>query len=518
MFDDIVSMGEWETVSSFEALLSQGVDSVHPMVLRALRRADLSEALTAANRAYSQAGPRDLDVSMTYAILLLHRGLVDEAMGVLKRTLLTHAGAVGPQLLQIDALLAKQQNDRATDLMEGLEQIDVQDPRVWSYLGDRFLDVERVENARGCYERAVRYDTQDPGVCLKLAHIYLEFDRPHEAAQLFQQAGALAPSDLVIWNSVADSWFHVEEWEKAKEAYKRVLKLDPQDVRACVYLGLSHQELGNLDKALRCFQKACRIDSDDLENWLNVGHIQLRMRLAENARVTFQAVLDKESDNVEAINGIVVAAYELGDLDLALTYSRRGVEVDPERADSQYNLGIVCLDLCDFEQAEASFRTAVRLSPEDGQFLACLALTLLHRVRIDDALKLVNKAMSLGFDSVSAFGDFVPVLLRLGEREDVQIFLEQIDTGEAWVSVMLSFVECVALALEGADERFGPAVESFMTCAQAHSGCLPVDVDLDEFARLVAGLEVHVADEVAQMIAVLEGRRELNCAMSQSNL
>ncbi len=80
MFDDIVSMGEWETVSSFEALLSKGVDSVHPMVLRALRRADLSEALTAANRAYSQEGPKDLDVSMTYAILLLHRGLVDEAM------------------------------------------------------------------------------------------------------------------------------------------------------------------------------------------------------------------------------------------------------------------------------------------------------------------------------------------------------------------------------------------------------------------------------------------------------
>jgi tetratricopeptide (TPR) repeat protein len=108
--------------------------------------------------------------------------------------------------------------------------------------------------------------------------------------------------------------------------------------------GLLELRRDDVGRALTMFERAVQIKADYPEARLNVGNIVLGFRKYEYARDQFQAVLATQPKNYDAQVGLGIALRGLGDLDAAEAAYKQAAELDPQQGDAVYNLGVLYKD------------------------------------------------------------------------------------------------------------------------------------------------------------------------------
>ncbi len=119
----------------------------------------------------------------------------------------------------------------------------------------------------------------------------------------------------------------------------------------------------------------------------------------EAALAIMQKIIELKPDHAAALNFV---GYSWADtkvnLDQALEYIRRAIELKPENGYIHDSLGWVYYRLGKLEQALKELETATRLSPEDPAILDHLGDVYLESGRVRDALHAYKKALKLSTD------------------------------------------------------------------------------------------------------------------------
>nr|WP_321466867.1 tetratricopeptide repeat protein [uncultured Desulfobulbus sp.] len=119
----------------------------------------------------------------------------------------------------------------------------------------------------------------------------------------------------------------------------------------------------------------------------------------EAALAIMQKIIELKPDHAAALNFV---GYSWADtkvnLDQALDYIRRAIELKPENGYIHDSLGWVYYRLGKLDQAIKELETAVKLSPEDAAILDHLGDAYLEGGRIRDALRAYKKALKLSKD------------------------------------------------------------------------------------------------------------------------
>ncbi len=495
---------------SLESLLERGISAVKPAILEALRVDDFSKALKLANEDYAASGPKDLDAALTYAILLSHRGLGEEALGVLRKTIQFHADAPALQLAQADALIAKDDFESATSLLEGLTHITNPDPRQLAYLGDLLMEVDKPTMALEIYERSLDLGYLDAGVAISVANIYRDEDQNYEAAEAFEMAGRIAPNDPYIWANAADAWMAANEFPNAIKAYRRATNLDPDLDRAWTYLAFAYLEVEDPEQALRAFKRASRLDPDNLGIMVNIGHTYLELGQPDEARQQYERVMQIEPDQLDAIHGLTAAAFELGDVEMAERMALAGVAADPGNPDAHYNLGVILLALHRTQQALDAFEMALEIADHDPRYLLSAAVATARLGDVDGAMEMAIEASSFLHDDATPAFEFLRDVISLLNTQNVLDFLESVEVQDRRWEAVAPIFEYLTHALRRSDEGQDQRVDAFVAAVSQYPELVPVFWDFEEIERLTLGLEDRQSDVVETMIAVLEGRKELD--------
>lgn len=496
--------------NSLAALLSNGLESLKTSTYRALRKDDVSVALKEANEEYAKKGPKDLDAALTYALILISRDLTEEAMNILRKVAEFHGHEPTTQLAQIDALLAKGDDEAARALMEGMSHVVFQDTRHLAYLGDLFMDAGEELRAFEMYMKALDQGSTDAEVASKAALLLGASGRAEEAAAMYERAADFDPEDPEHWFLAAESWMEVEEFKYAADAYKRVLKFDEENPRLWLFYGVALSEAGELHEALKAFDKARKLEPDEAEHWLNCAHLLMELGDMEAARRHYEKAALINPEDPEAVNGMVAAAFELGDVELAETLAKRAILMDPENPDSVYNLGVIQLAMNHTKDAEATFRTAITIDPDDPRYLSSLAMVLLRKSEVSEALQMAEQAHSQPeFDATSAF-EFTRDLMRFGGADHVLGFVGKVATLDPRWEAIRPLFEFLALALRRKEDGTQDRLLEFIAAIKEMPELIPIEWDFEEIERLATGLESGARDVLEMMVAVLEGRKELS--------
>jgi len=495
---------------TLSALLSDGIDSLKPSIRRSIRNDDLSAALKDANQEYALKGPRDLDAALTYAILLTYRELAEEAQGVLRRASEFHAHKPATQLAQIDALLARGDDEAALELMEGMSHVVFQKHRHIAYLGDLFLAVERESQALKAYTQALDQGSDDPQVASHAALLLSAAGQAEAAAEMYERAAKLAPEDPEHWFLAAEAWMEAEEFGFAARAYKKVLHFDEENPRLWLFYGVALSEAGELGEALKAFDKARKLDPMEPEHWLNCAHLLMELGDMEEARRHYEKAAELNPLDPEAVNGMVAAAFELGDVELAERLAERAIDMDPENPDGVYNLGVIQLAMNHIVDAEITFRQAIALDPDDMRYANSLAMVLLRKGNHAEALSLATQAANEpDFDATPAF-EFTRDLIRFAGADHVLEFVKEVKTLDPRWDVIRSLFEYLALALRRENEGMQLRLDTFIDALKSMPELIPVEWDMEELERLGLGLESEARNVLEMMIAVLDGRKDLS--------
>ena len=138
---------------------------------------------------------------------------------------------------------------------------------------------------------------------------------------------------------------------------------------AAFALALTHQSVGRLLQAEHIYASILEAAPDHPRAQYWLGAIDLRLDRHAVAEQRFRAVLRQMRDNVDALTGLSVALFELGQLAEAERMARRAVQVDASYALAHRCLGRILLHLSRHSEAAASYRRAVALDPNDASLM-----------------------------------------------------------------------------------------------------------------------------------------------------
>lgn len=499
-FEDAIDVAD--VVESMRALLPGGLEGLPNGLARALARDDYSDALAVARERWSKVGTKELGAALAYALLLGHRGLFDEARGVLGKALAAHEGEVSLQLAQAERLALEGRGGDALALLEGMRAVEIRDPRAWCFMGDLYLELGEIDDVIACYREALERSSQDIERAYRLARLLLERGEIFDGARYLEWAARLAVTEPRLWELAGDAWREAGEEEKAAGAYGRWTKLEEDEEGAWYARGSALAAAGELEAAREALRKAVRLDPFMVDAWVELGQVELERGFLDEAKRGYREALELEPGRVEALYGLMAAAYELGEMEYALEVAEDVTVRAPERADGHFNRGVLLAEVGRHEEAKEALERAVALEGEDAMAWASLAVT---RLRLGDEQGARDASASA--EQVAPGDSGVAMcwaqgLLTAGRYEEVREYIAGSgERGGEWemVSAVYEYVAC-ALSGGGVDEALG----RFERALTEHGGELPVVRDLEEVERLARVLGREERRRVESMVRRLE--------------
>lgn len=221
----------------------------------------------------------------------------------------------------------------AIDLLKEALDRTPNDPEPLTLLGRIYRDQSRPAAAAPLFERAVDEDPRTPARWQRVASAYLDADSLHRAAALAEEGRLIFPNRYELLHIEARARLRLGETQTARVQFQEALsQIDTAAVaskeRAALHagLGLAHQRLGHSQEANAAFETALRLDA------------------------RHPAVLSNYAYSL---------AQQAGQLDRALSFARRAVELDNHNSESLDVLGFVYFKRGDYDAARATFERAL---------------------------------------------------------------------------------------------------------------------------------------------------------------
>ncbi len=340
-------------------------------VLRALGRLD--EALEKSQEAVENC-PDDLEALTTHADALLATGQEGRVEELLREIALDDGAPREVAVLYAQALLSQERLTEGESYLLARAQIDSLDPEVASLRGRALLALGRTDEAIIEFKRTLRLDPWNRPVAGMLSRLLIALERPEEGVPILARMLSFSAGFEPEYVSLAAGYSMLGELDLAHAT-----------------LDTATAKLGETPAILRA-RGAAFFEGE---------------RLAE-AVETYERVLALEPDSVAALNFIAYTLADEGrDLEHALEYARRAVELEADNPLVRDTLGWAHFRMGDFEEARTELERAVELGGDNSVILEHLGDALLELGLHEEAVEIWSRALELAPDSES-------ILERLG--------------------------------------------------------------------------------------------------------
>jgi tetratricopeptide (TPR) repeat protein len=191
----------------------------------------------------------------------------------------------------------------------------------------------------------------------------------------------------------------------------------------------------------------------------------------EAAAAEWRKALEISPEDARAQNNLGFALANTGRIDEAVGHWRKAAEINPEYADVYRNLGRAMLRKGNFDEAAANWRKALELDPDDVETRDRLGFALLRQGRFEEASAHLRKAAALDPKDAEARYNLGVALLHQGGFDEAILHFRkaiELDPGNAQAYNDLGVSLLRKGRLQEAAASFEKAVESGRDYAQAH--------------------------------------------------
>ena len=140
----------------------------------------------------------------------------------------------------------------------------------------------------------------------------------------------------------------------------------------------------------------------------------------EEAETVYSGVLSRQPANFEALHLLGVLAHQMGDNVAAVDLIGKAVRVNSRNPAAYNHLGASLKALGRFEEAEKSYRTAIKLQPEFADPHYNLGNTLTALKRLQEAENSYKRALYLQPEYAEAYCNLGSLLVDLGRPEEAE--------------------------------------------------------------------------------------------------
>ncbi len=186
------------------------------------------------------------------------RGLYEKTLSAPKDATLHYNFAIE---LALDGFL-----DAAAGQLEGTVDLTEDSPETQAIvlfrLGNVYSDLERFDEAQGCYERALEQGYDPADVHYRLGTIS-DWDGDYATAQEHYHASLEAnPEHVASLSAMGTNLAHQEQYEEALGYYQRLNEVDPEDEENVFKIASILMTLGASEDAASAFERVIELDPE----------------------------------------------------------------------------------------------------------------------------------------------------------------------------------------------------------------------------------------------------------------
>ncbi len=304
-------------------------------------------------------------------------------------------------------------------------------PNALVALGNILLLKGDGSQAEGAFRKALSVDANNVSAHMGLGELYLgTYKKPDEAAAAFSRAVALNSASFNAHFSLASAFAAAKRFPEAIAEFDTAAKLEPNNPQPRHATGRIQASQKNFDAALESFTLALQasptflpalMDRADVlaekernaealadyekvigqqpanaDVWLKSGLILQRLQRNEDAAKAYQKALSFNPKLPLAYNNLAwLALQKNGDLDEALGWSRKAVDLAGSVPHFHDTLGWILRARGDLAKAQEALETATRLKPPQAESYYHLGIVLQERGNKKGAAAAFRQALQI---------------------------------------------------------------------------------------------------------------------------
>lgn len=359
-------------------------------------------------RPFRQAAPNSVEAIVLYAQSLYHLNQPFDAVLVLEELLGAQPDAV-PALKLYSALLSAVVRDeaKAEEVLLRCSRLAPNDSEVWQALGSYYLERQKSDAARRCFEQATRLAPAEPAFVAGLAAAHGQLNRPQAVAE-FKRAIKLnarsAKPNPSVYLMYAEYLLKQNRFAASIPLYTKALLLDPHSSNAYYGRAVAHEKLKILPRAEADALAALR----ESEKRRDAHQLLLRIYRAQKDQekmLKYVGLIEQLTEEeaarqavARALRTSLRAAEPLlreGKYAEAAPHYEEIIRLLPTFYESYFALGVCYSQTNRLQQAETSFKKYLSFQPLSADGHAALGILLLQQNRREEAQSKLERALQL---------------------------------------------------------------------------------------------------------------------------
>jgi TolB-like protein/DNA-binding winged helix-turn-helix (wHTH) protein/tetratricopeptide (TPR) repeat protein len=225
------------------------------------------------------------------------------------------------------------------------------------------------------------------------------------------------------------------EIEESIRYFEEAVKRDPRFAPAYVGVARANSALSTIfmgarpenarEAAMSAIRKALELDPDSAEAHVILADLQEQQWHWTEAEAEYRRALELNPSNPAAHNGLSGWMLRQGRADEALTWAKRGRELDP-LAVSGAEIGWILFQARRYDEALHELRSVLAIEPNDASILRYLGYVLIAKNQPEDAIPVLEKALTLSDRSPGIIGVLIRAYAHAGRRADALKLLAEL--------------------------------------------------------------------------------------------
>ena len=285
------------------------------------------------------------------------------------------------------------------------------DARVHNTRGVALLAMNRLDDAAQSFRRALELDSRHKKARQNMGETRRRQGRFVESIGWYRGVLDIDPDLAPAHAGMGAAQFRLGDYEQAVESLARAVSLRP-DVLPISAFGLLADALHRQrrhEEAIEIYRDVLKMDPDYVPAHAGIGYAFLRLKRYEEAVESLARAISLQSGspaNADRRVAMGRAFQELGRMETAEEHYARALEIDARNAEALDSLALLRFRQQRYEEAIRLYETLTENGEANAQIHANMGATLYHLDRPDEALRSLDRALSLD-----------PTLARTGFQE-----------------------------------------------------------------------------------------------------
>ena len=216
--------------------------------------------------------------------------------------------------------------------------------------------------------------------------------------------------------------------QDAIKSFETAIEIIPEAGQAYGSLSRCLLLSDDLDGAIETVTTGVAKDHNNFYLNMTAGEMYGSADDKESALIYYIKAVEIDSTNLTAIQQLAQTYYDLGEKELSLeTYENAISRITDniQKADFYYNLGVLNMQLGDFQQAEDNFSLAYDYNPDDIDALRGIAQTFENAEKWNRAEYFYRKLIDMEPQNPQHYRAMARVLLRQGDTDRAQEYFDK---------------------------------------------------------------------------------------------